>query len=312
VSDELPLVTLVVLAYNQEGYVEEAVAAAFAQDYQNLEIILSDDCSSDKTFQLMQKMTIEYDGLHAVRLNRNQINLNIGAHMSTVNSLANGELIVAAAGDDVSMPHRVSTLVRAWLADNKRAGVIHSKYVGIRPSGERVELTSVHRSSLNSIKTVAAEGLTVVGATEAWDRQMFNFFGVLLEGIIHEDRALPFRALLLGRSILFVEEVLLLRRLGVGISAAYGRRSSANDPAFRILLLTRAHRDVEQRLHDLHKVPDAELNRILMHVKYRYEVALEFENGFPTPLRWIYCVKRVGLVHTLRMTLKRAVRALSN
>ena len=41
-----PLVTFALFAYNQERYVREAVEGAFAQTYQPLEIILSDDCSS--------------------------------------------------------------------------------------------------------------------------------------------------------------------------------------------------------------------------------------------------------------------------
>ncbi len=55
-NEERPLVSFVLLAYNQERYVEEAIAGAFAQDYSPLEIILSDDCSTDGTYAIMQRM----------------------------------------------------------------------------------------------------------------------------------------------------------------------------------------------------------------------------------------------------------------
>lgn len=45
-----PLVTFALLAYSQEKYIREAVEGAFAQTYEPLEIILSDDCSSDRTY----------------------------------------------------------------------------------------------------------------------------------------------------------------------------------------------------------------------------------------------------------------------
>ena len=51
-----PLVTFALFAYNQEQYIREAIEGAFAQTYQPLEIILSDDCSTDRTFEIMREM----------------------------------------------------------------------------------------------------------------------------------------------------------------------------------------------------------------------------------------------------------------
>lgn len=51
VTDQ-PLVTFALFAYNQEQYIREAVEGAFSQTYKPLEIILSDDCSRDRTFEI--------------------------------------------------------------------------------------------------------------------------------------------------------------------------------------------------------------------------------------------------------------------
>ena len=50
------LVTLVVMAWNQETMLREVIECAFAQTYQPLEILLSDDASPDGSFGLMQDM----------------------------------------------------------------------------------------------------------------------------------------------------------------------------------------------------------------------------------------------------------------
>ena len=55
-----PLVSLVIAFYNQENFVEDAVKGALSQTYDNLEIILSDDCSTDKTFEVIRKCTRDY------------------------------------------------------------------------------------------------------------------------------------------------------------------------------------------------------------------------------------------------------------
>jgi glycosyltransferase involved in cell wall biosynthesis len=44
------------------------VEGAFSQTYSPLEIILSDDCSSDRTFEIMEEMAREYQGPHLVKV----------------------------------------------------------------------------------------------------------------------------------------------------------------------------------------------------------------------------------------------------
>ena len=53
---ERPLVSFVVLCYNQESFIREAFNSALLQTYSPLEIIVSDDCSTDGTFDVVQQM----------------------------------------------------------------------------------------------------------------------------------------------------------------------------------------------------------------------------------------------------------------
>jgi len=72
-----PLVTFALFAYNQGKYIRQAVEGALAQTYENLEIIISDDASPDKTFEIMQELVRDYSGPHKIILNRNERNLGI-------------------------------------------------------------------------------------------------------------------------------------------------------------------------------------------------------------------------------------------
>jgi glycosyltransferase involved in cell wall biosynthesis len=94
-TNDLPLVSFVLIAYNQEQFIAEAIQGAFAQTYSPLEIILSDDCSRDGTFRIMEEMANAYHGPHTVILNRNPKNLGIGGHVNRVMELAQGEWIGA-------------------------------------------------------------------------------------------------------------------------------------------------------------------------------------------------------------------------
>lgn len=115
-----PLVTFALFAYNQEDYIRKAIEGAFSQDYEPLEIVLSDDCSTDKTFEIMQELSLSYRGPHKVRAIRHQKNVGTLNHVLLVARVSYGDLFVVNAGDDISYQNRTSELVLAW----QRTGAI--------------------------------------------------------------------------------------------------------------------------------------------------------------------------------------------
>ena len=66
-----PLVSFCIITYNQENYILDALNGAVNQDYENLEIIVSDDCSKDNTFGVIENFVKTYQGRHKIILNRN-------------------------------------------------------------------------------------------------------------------------------------------------------------------------------------------------------------------------------------------------
>lgn len=106
-----PLVTFALFAYNQEQFIRAAVEGAFSQTYEPLEIILSDDCSTDRTFEIMKEMSANYQGPHTVIVRRSSVNRGLGLHLEDVAFLVRSQYMVLAAGDDISLPHRTTALV---------------------------------------------------------------------------------------------------------------------------------------------------------------------------------------------------------
>ena len=219
-----PLVTFALIAFSQEAVIREAVEAALAQEYEPLEIILSDDCSADHTFEIMQDVCSRYIGPHTIVLNRNPVNLGargIGLHVNRVLELSQGDLVVFAAGDDVSIPQRTSTLVDTWLIAGKPDGSIHSAVEVF--SNKREEACSVAHGNKDfgqqSIRECIRNGATgVLGASHAITRSIFERFGPLPEGTLFEDRTLAFRSLLIGKVLYCPKALVRYRRHGDNIS----------------------------------------------------------------------------------------------
>lgn len=97
--DNMPRFSFLLITYNQENYIEEALQSAFDQDYPNLEIVVCDDCSQDRTFELASQMVKAYRGTHRVILHRNERNLGIGANFQQAYELSTGDWLFMAAGD---------------------------------------------------------------------------------------------------------------------------------------------------------------------------------------------------------------------
>jgi glycosyltransferase involved in cell wall biosynthesis len=223
---ERPLITFALFAYNQEKFIREAVEGAFSQTYSPLEIILSDDCSDDRTFEIIKEMVTAYDGPHKIVLNKNNENLGIGRHVCKLFGLSAGELIVFAAGDDSSLSERTYVLFEYWKKYD-RPSALQSGYIYIDESGKafRNEMTEKN-SGITTPLLIAGHGkmllthvrdgkYSISGCAEACTRDVFKIFGDYPSNVISEDSVISFRALCL-RGILYVPDILVRYRFHEG------------------------------------------------------------------------------------------------
>jgi len=198
VSNDRPRVTFALLSYNQEKYIRESLEAAFSQTYGNLEILVSDDCSADKTFDLISELTEKYIGPHRIVINRNPENLGLGGHINTILGMATGELVLFAAGDDISEASRTDEVVNFWLCGNKKLDSIWSDVHIIDEKG--VELGSKTSPASDDPPVVQTQNmvLSLMGCSHATTKRLYQKFGPLRSDIVYEDRAIAFRALWSG------------------------------------------------------------------------------------------------------------------
>ena len=267
-----PLVTVILFTYNQEVYVAEAVGSILDQSYQPLEIIISDDCSSDATFCIVEEMEKKYSGPHLLRINQNAENQGIGRHVSNLMKEAKGALVVMSAGDDVSMPDRVDVIVKEWEKGGRPAGIC-SDVTMIDPAGVEVAHregfcgaggvdvgTGVKRATLDAYHR--RSGFCLLGCSAAWSPSVLEVFGKLADGVMNEDSAFTLRALLLG-DVLSVNRNLVKYRV-------HGGNVWAKESRPRAMTIT------ERRGHEEMAVRKAEFRVSLCRLSLAdLEVALE-------------------------------------
>ncbi len=242
--------SLLVLTYNQEDFVAEAVNAALAQTYVPLEIVISDDCSTDRTFEIAQACVAGYDGPHDIVLNRNARNLGVIAHTNTIVNRARGDILIPAYGDDVSYPDRVTRIAACFEAQDPL--LVHSHADAIDATGTPC-VTAYRRADFfrtTEPLTVATSLAHYLGASGGWARELFDKYGPLPDSLVFDDHILGFRAALEGR-VGFVDAPLLAYRDGVGLShAKRAQPDRAQNRAQRRKLLRQAIAVYTGRLAD--------------------------------------------------------------
>lgn len=248
-TDTRPLVSILLIAYRQADTVGAAISGALAQTYQPLELIASDDASGDGTFEAMQRAVAGYTGPHRIVLNRNPHNLGIGAHLSALAQQAQGELLVVAAGDDVSLPQRCETLVAAWLRQGRRPDLLASALADLDAEGRvHGEIVPSDLATYTSLAQWAAQPPFVVGAAQAWTKRLFDRFGPLPPGTVAEDLVMVFRAIGSGGAITLREPLVQYRRGGI---SRRRRNLHARDVVERLLKNNRhALVETQQMLKD--------------------------------------------------------------
>lgn len=138
-----PLVSVIIPAYNAERFVEEAVRSIMTQTYKNLEILVTDDCSTDGTYAILQKLASEDT---RIRLFRNEQNLNIVRTLNNMIAAANGTYIARMDADDVSLPDRIERQV-AFMEANPDVALCGTNAWHIDEKGRRIAFSCLPRTS---------------------------------------------------------------------------------------------------------------------------------------------------------------------
>lgn len=194
------LVSYCLFTYNQEEYIEHAIAGALSQTYSPLEIIISDDCSKDSTFKVIEETLKNYKGPHTIVLNKNSRNLGLGDHVSKIfYDLAKGDYLLICAGDDISKPNHVREAVDA-IENDPIGNMVDFSGEIIDENGVFVrEIELPYQEKFNTLEDyLNLKRIELFAPGRIVSKKMLNHFETLTKKCPTEDTVLVLRSLLLG------------------------------------------------------------------------------------------------------------------
>lgn len=124
-----PLVTVLMPVYNAHRFLKEAVESILQQSYRDFKFIIVDDCSTDSSYELLEKYR---DSDARIKLLRNEKNRGITYSLNKGLKHSVGTYVVRMDADDISMSARIEKQVR-WMDEHPDVGVLGSalKYIDV-------------------------------------------------------------------------------------------------------------------------------------------------------------------------------------
>lgn len=155
-SDHRPRVSVGMPVYNSERYLEEAVESLLVQSFDDFELVISDNASTDRTEEICRAYASKDDRINYFRMRQNYGPIH---NFNNVFRLSAGEYFKWAAGDDVCGPDYLLRAVEA-LDEDPSTVLVWAKTVGIDEGGRRLPLAE-EVSDLNSPDSVHSPDPTV-------------------------------------------------------------------------------------------------------------------------------------------------------
>ena len=187
-KSNLPLVSILIPTHNRPDYFELALKSALAQDYANIEIIVSDNSDDELTSERLERYLGENPYIHYSRVP----NYSAIDNFNNCLDLAEGEYINYLMDDDLFHPEKIKKMM-AYMLTQPNIGLVTSsrqlidgdgKYLNPIPGKERIFNTEtlIHGFSLGD--SILTKGMNIIGEPTTVLFRRANIgerFGVFLE-----------------------------------------------------------------------------------------------------------------------------------
>ncbi len=123
-------VSVVMSVYNAEKTIENSINSILNQTYKNLEFLIVDDCSTDKTFE---KLNL-FANISNIKIFQNQENVGLTKSLNSLITKATGDYIARQDADDFSHKDRINIQIKKMVEENidfstTRAEIMNSQKV---------------------------------------------------------------------------------------------------------------------------------------------------------------------------------------
>lgn len=292
-------VAVTLISYNQEKYIYDALVGISNQTLQPDEVVIADDCSTDRTRHIIENYVKNNNLVGKWKLIFNEHNIGITKNLRKTLEYVTAEIVVGMAGDDISLPNRCAHAVECF---NKYPDLymISGSIFKINSSGNNIGEIIYSDEIKNDIKSVIKNGTpNVFPVGIAYKRAIFNLFGKLPIDVPNEDDQLMFWGLLSGG--IFCSQTPVIKYRIHQSSASAWLRNRQNDKEFykRFTIdmpIRRRHMELWEQA--IKQINSDEKETLLKMIQLKIEVYafLENLNFYSFFKRFFFLKKHINVV----------------
>lgn len=217
INENRPLVSVIIPAYNAEAYIDIAVRSVLSQTVADLEVLVFDDCSGDRTAERIRQLAAEDP---RVRPWFNEENIGVARTRNKGLDLASGDYVALLDADDLWYPDKLEKQIALMRSTN--ADLVYSGYALVDNSGKKIkDFCAPPTETLESLLTQNGIGCsTVLLSRNVVDHYRFR------TDYYHEDYVLWIQLLQDGKKAVGIPQPLVDYRVHAN-SRAYNKLSSS-------------------------------------------------------------------------------------
>lgn len=264
-----PLVSIIIAAFNEEEFVEACIQSCLGQDYENIQIVVADDGSTDRTVEVLERMGAAEPRLVVLRHPKN---LGKVSAFNSAFASCTGEFVALMGADDVCYASRIRRQME--VVRNSGAVAVTSDLDVIDAQGRLVERGLAEKQfRVKCGDTYDFRQLAIApkvfGGTLLFSKVVGDKIFPLPAALPSEDWWLPFRLALLGKVVhlgistigyrLHARNSSLRGQRGAKAARSRSLRSARYfDEVYRFLT---TGRDLDSHQSDPHLVAEVDLRR---------------------------------------------------
>ena len=240
---ENPLVSIICLAFNHEKFVVETLNSVVEQNYQPIELIIVDDCSTDNTKLVINNWLLTHPEVQFIV---NEVNRGNTKSFNNALKFAKGEYIIDLAADDLIVPNGIELQINAFQNSKyQNLGVVYGNAEIINEDGsfnsyyfpEDADGKVISKSVTGNIySSVLSTGDSICSVSALFKKSVFDFLEGYDETLDYEDLDSWIRA---SREYEFdfIDEVLVKKRTVTNSlgSNFYKKKHRINISTYKIL-----------------------------------------------------------------------------
>lgn len=202
-------VSIIIPIYNVELYIEKCLYSVLNQTYKNLEIILVDDCGTDKSIEIANKIITPYQTSHNIKLIHHKQNRGLSAARNSGVKIATGEYIYFLDSDDSISNNCIERLMFPILQGNHvDFSIADYKVIGTNQIYPPLLLKEgIIKGNTNIINSYCKKEWYVMAVNKLINKSFLlknNLF--FKEDLLHEDELWSFQLASCAESMYVIQE----------------------------------------------------------------------------------------------------------